>query len=66
MSRTAHSMKQFALEALNKLPDDCTLDEIAQRMEFLAAVKKGMDQLDGGEGIAHAEVKKQLAEWLTH
>jgi hypothetical protein len=39
------------------LPDDCSL-EIAERIEFMAAVRKGLDQLDRGEGIPHEEVKK--------
>jgi len=35
------------------------------RIEFLAAVQKGLDQLDRGEGIPHEEIKRQLASWLT-
>ena len=48
------------------LPDDCLLEKIAERIEFMAAVQKGLDQLDEGEGIPHDEVKKQLASWLTN
>jgi predicted transcriptional regulator len=47
------------------LPDDCSLLEIAERIEFMAAVQKGLDQLDKGEGIPHDEVKRQLASSLT-
>ena len=50
--------------AESALPDDCSLEEIAERIEFMAAVQKGLDQLDRGEGIPHDEVKKQLASWL--
>jgi predicted transcriptional regulator len=57
--------KEIVLETIRKLPDDCSLEEIAERIEFMAAVQKGLDQLDRGEGIAHDEVKKQLASWLT-
>ena len=39
--------------------------EIAERIEFMAVVQKGLDQLDRGEGIPHEEVKLQLASWLT-
>ena len=42
-----------------------TLDEITDRVEFLAAIQKGFDQLDRGEGIPHEELKRQLASWLT-
>jgi predicted transcriptional regulator len=57
--------KEIVLETIRALPDDCSLEEIAERVEFMAAVQKGLDQLDAGEGIPHEEVKKQLASWLT-
>jgi len=57
--------KEIGLESIRALPDDCSLGEIAERIEFMAAVPKGLDQLDRGEGIPHGEVKKQLASWLT-
>ena len=55
----------MVLETIRALPDNCSLDEIAERIEFMAAVQKGLNQLDNGEGIPHDEVKKQLAAWLT-
>ena len=58
--------KEIVLETIRALPDDCSLEEIAERIEFMAAVQKGIDQLDRGEGIPHDEVKKQLASWLTN
>lgn len=56
--------KELVLETIRALPDDCTLDDIAERIEFMAAVQKGLDELDKGEGIPHEEIKKQLASWL--
>jgi predicted transcriptional regulator len=56
--------KEIVLETIRALPDDCTLDEIAERIKFMAAVQKGLDELDRGEGIPHEEIKKQLASWL--
>ena len=57
--------KEIVLETIRALPDNCSLDEIAERIEFMAAVQQGLNQLDNGEGIPHDEVKKQLASWLT-
>jgi predicted transcriptional regulator len=57
--------KEMVLKIVRELPDDCSINEIADRIEFLAAVQKGLDQLDRGEGIPHEEIKKQLASWLT-
>jgi predicted transcriptional regulator len=58
--------KEIVLETIRALPDDCSIEEIAERIEFMAAVQKGLDQLDRGEGIPHDEVKRQLASWLTN
>ena len=58
--------KEIVLETIRALPDDCSLEEIAERIEFMAGVQKGLDQLDSGEGIPHDEVKRQLASWLTN
>ena len=59
------TQKELVLDAIGELPDEASLDEIAARVEFLAAVQRGLDQLDRGEGIPHAEVKRQLATWLA-
>ena len=59
------SQKEIVLDAISELPDEVSLQEIAEKIEFLAAIQKGMDQLDSGEGIAHEEVKRQLATWLA-
>ena len=59
------TQKELVLDAISGLPDDASLDEIADRVEFLAAVQKGFDQLDRGEGIPHEELERQLASWLT-
>jgi len=58
--------KEIVLETIRALPNDCSLEEIAERIEFMAAVRKGLNQLNRGEGIPHDEVKKQLASWLTN
>lgn len=57
--------KEIVLETIRALPDDCSLEEIAERIEFMAAIQKGLDQLDKGEGIPHDEIKRHLASWLT-
>ena len=59
------SDKQLVLESIERLPDDASLDVIAERIEFLAALRKGLGQLERGETVPHDEVKRQLASWLS-
>jgi len=59
------SQKEIVLDVISELPDEVSLEQIAEKIEFLAAIQKGMDQLDRGKGIPHEEVKRQLAAWLA-
>ncbi len=58
--------KEIVLETIRALPDDCSLEEIAERIEFMAAVQKGLDQIDRGESIPHDEVKKQYLSAISN
>ena len=58
------SDKQLVLESIGRVPDDASLEVIAERVEFLTAVRKGLDQIEHGQTIPHDEVKRQLASWL--
>jgi predicted transcriptional regulator len=59
------SQKELALEALSRLPESCSFEEMAERLHFLAGIQSGIDQLDQGREMDHQEVKKKLASWLS-
>ena len=59
------SDKQLALDSIERLPENASLEVIAERVEFLAAIRKGLGQIERGETIPHEEVKRQLATWLS-
>ena len=59
------SQKELVLDAIQELPDDASIDQIADRVEFLSAIQKGIDDIDCGDTVPHEEIKKQLAAWLT-
>jgi predicted transcriptional regulator len=59
------SDKQLALDSIQRLPENTSLNAIAERLEFLAGIRKGLGQIERGETVSHEEVKRQLATWLT-
>ena len=59
------SDKQLVLDSIERLPDNASLETIAERVEFLAAIRKGLGQIERGETIPHEEIKRQLATWLS-
>jgi predicted transcriptional regulator len=59
------SDKELALDSIRRLPEDARLDAIAERLQFLAAIRKGAEQIERGETVPHEEVKRELATWLS-
>ena len=59
------STKEAVIEMIKRLPDDVTLSAIMAELNFRQHIDEGLRQLDGGEGLAHEEVKRQLGQWLN-
>jgi len=57
--------KQAVLDLLDKLPDDCTIDDVLYHLYVLQRVSQGLIEADSGELIPHAEVEEDLRRrWL--
>jgi predicted transcriptional regulator len=58
-------IKETAIETIQQLPEDATWEDIQERINFVAGVRKGLRELDEGKGIAHDRVKEEFQEWLS-
>ena len=65
MQTDSMSDKELALDSIRRLPEDARLDAIAERLEFLAAIRNASEEIERGETVPHEEVKRQLATWLS-
>jgi predicted transcriptional regulator len=54
------SNKEIVADLLERLPEDTSLQSIAREIEFVAAVREGLAELDRGEGIPIENVEKEL------
>lgn len=61
---TAMSTREAVQAILNQLPSDISLHEVAREIEFIAAVREGMAELDRGEGIPVDQVREELHSWV--
>lgn len=61
----AMTTKEIALRTIEQLPEDASWEDIQERINFVAGVRKGLRELDEGKGISHEKVKEEFAEWLT-
>jgi predicted transcriptional regulator len=59
------SDKEAVLELINRLPSGVSIREIVQEIEFIAAVKEGLAEIDQGQGVPIEEVEKMIDSWVT-
>jgi predicted transcriptional regulator len=57
MSVTA---KQLLREAVERLPDDATVEDAMDRLYFLAKVARGLEAADRGEVVSHEEARRRV------
>jgi predicted transcriptional regulator len=59
------SDKEAVIELLKRLPAEVSLREILREIEFIAAVKEGLDEIDQGQGVSIEAVEKMMGTWTT-
>jgi predicted transcriptional regulator len=56
--------KETVRALLNRLPDDCSLDEVLYHLYVMQEVAKGRADTQAGRTMTHAEVAEQLrSKW---
>jgi predicted transcriptional regulator len=55
--------KEKLLELAAGMPDQFHVDEVIERLLFIADVEEGMQKIRDGNGIPHEEVEKMIDEW---
>jgi len=58
--------KEIAIKTIERLPEDASWEDIQERINFIAAIRKGLRELDEGKGVSHDKVRQEFAEWLTN
>jgi hypothetical protein len=62
---TTSTAKQQVQSILNRLPDDCTLDDVPYHLYIAETLRHRLDQLDAGAKVVpQEEAKLQMAKWL--
>ncbi len=56
--------KRAALDMIQAMPEDVSLEEIMYELYFRQRVDRGLEELDQGETLTPEEVKRSLAQWL--
>jgi predicted transcriptional regulator len=56
--------KEIVEDLLQRIPEGASLHDIAREIEFIAAVRQGLDELDRGESIPLEDVERELPTWI--
>ena len=57
--------KDLAIKTIEQLPENATWEDIQERINFVIGVRKGLRELNEGQGIPHDTVKEEFNEWLS-
>jgi len=56
--------KEIVQDLLQRIPEGASLHDIAREIEFIAAVRQGLDELDRGESVPIDDVERELPSWI--
>lgn len=57
--------KKEVFELLNRLPEDCSLEDIQYHLYVLQKIERGLKDAEEGRVYSQAEVEKIMAKWLA-
>ena len=63
---TMDTAKDEVRSLLDRLPDDCTLEDVQYHLYVVEKVQRGIERAEEeGGGISHEEVERRLGKWLS-
>jgi len=57
--------KEEVQSLLNKLPDDCSLEDIQYHLYVIEKVRNGLEAAESQGTVSQEEVEQRLRKWLT-
>ena len=56
--------KARILQIVEEMPEDLTIEDFLEQLEFRLHVDEGLRQAEAGDVITHEEMKERFAKWL--
>ena len=57
--------KQAVIDALGRLPEGASLEEITEELQIMASIRRGRADIAAGRSKSHEEVEKLVESWAT-
>ena len=58
------STKEQLRELIERLPDDCTLEDVQYHLYVKQKVERGMADVRQGRVLSQEEVERRMAKWI--
>jgi len=58
------AVKQEVAALLEKLPDDCTLEDIQYHLYVLEKIRHGRADIEAGRTRTHEQARERMRKWL--
>lgn len=55
--------KEHMVQIIEAQPEDSSFDEILRELAFARMIDRGLDDIDHGRLIDHAEVRREMESW---
>jgi uncharacterized protein YuzB (UPF0349 family) len=59
----SQTLKQKAMESLQRLPNDADIDEIMYCLYVIDKLRKSREAIEHGEVISHEDLKREIEQW---
>ena len=57
--------KQAVIDALDRLPEGASLEEITEELHIMASIRRGRADIAAGRSKSHEEVEQLVESWAT-
>jgi predicted transcriptional regulator len=57
--------KQAVMDALQRLPEDASLEEISEELRIMASIRRGRADIAAGRTKTHEEAERFFESWAT-
>ena len=58
------TVKQEVSNLLNRLPEDCSLEDVQYHLYVLQKIERGLKDVEKGRVYSQEEVEKKMSKWL--
>jgi hypothetical protein len=60
-----NAAKEEVRSLLDKLPDECTLEDVQYHLYVVEKIRKGIERADSEGTLTQEEMERKLAKWTT-